>query len=84
MVEKMDEQGIPLADMLPGQKARIIHIIGGIGFKHRLNVMGIMEGKIITTITKQPFRGPITIRINGTNMTIGRGMAQKIIVEVIQ
>ncbi|RLF40391.1 MAG: ferrous iron transport protein A [Thermoplasmata archaeon] len=84
MVDKMERQGIPLVDIPPGQKARIIHIVGGVGFKHRLNIMGIIEGKIIKIITRQPFRGPITIKVNGTSMTIGRGMAQKILVEVVK
>ena len=79
----METQGIPLSDISVGHRVRIIHIAGGIGFQHRLHVMGIIEGKIITIVTKQPFRGPITIRVNGTNMTLGRGMAQKILVEVI-
>lgn len=79
----MTKQEKSLTDLQQNQKARILFIHGGKGFRHKLSIMGITEGKTITVITKQPFRGPLTIKINGTHMTIGRGMAQKIMVEVI-
>ncbi|MCK4332649.1 MAG: ferrous iron transport protein A, partial [Thermoplasmatales archaeon] len=31
-----------------------------------------------------PFHGPLTIEVRGSQMTLGRGMAQKIMVEVVQ
>ncbi|HDM67180.1 MAG TPA: ferrous iron transport protein A [Thermoplasmatales archaeon] len=83
MIARPPSLGIPLTELPEQQRARIIAIHGGRGFQHRLHVMGIMEGRIVTIVSKQPFRGPITIRVNGTHMTLGRGMARKIIVEVI-
>jgi ferrous iron transport protein A len=62
----------------------IVHTIdGGYGFQRKLNTMGIRKDQGIKILSKQPFRGPITIKVCGCMMTIGQGMAQKIIVEVI-
>jgi ferrous iron transport protein A len=66
------------------QQARINTVQGGTGFLRRLHVMGIKEGQYIKVISKQPFKGPITIEVCGSHMTLGRGMAQKIMVEVKQ
>ena len=62
---------------------RIYEINGGFGFQRKLNTMGIRRNQVIRIISKQPFRGPITVKVCGCMMTIGQGMAQKIIVEVI-
>ena len=68
----------------PLKKTLMIHEIkGGHGIQQRLQVMSIRIGKTITMVSKQPFRGPITIKVNGRAITIGRGMARKILVEVI-
>jgi ferrous iron transport protein A len=72
-------------DQLPSKtNATIQRIDGGIGFIQKLQVMGIRLGQNISIASKQPFRGPITIKINGSELTLGRGMAKKILVEVIR
>ena len=73
-----------LSQLAVNQKARILQINGGFGFQRRLKVMGIREGQIIKVVSRQPFRGPFTIAIGGSNITIGRGMANKIAVEVLR
>lgn len=44
--------------------------------------MGIRNGKEIKVVSKQPFRGPLTVEVCGCQMTLGRGMARKIMVDV--
>jgi ferrous iron transport protein A len=73
-----------LSKLTVNQRAKILNINGGFGFQRRLRVMGVREGQIIKVISRQPFRGPYTISIGGTNVTIGRGMADKIAVEVLR
>lgn len=70
-----------LTNLPPERKARIIGLEGGHEFQRKLRVMGIREGQIIMIVSRQPFRGPLTVAIGGCQMTLGRGMAQKIIVE---
>jgi ferrous iron transport protein A len=76
-------QILPLSEIPKQSKARIIEIQGGHHFQHRLTIMGIRKGQTITLVSKQPFRGPLTIKLYGSQMTLGRGMARKILVEVI-
>lgn len=46
--------------------------------------MGIFRGKKVRMVSSQPLRGPITIEIEGRQITLGRGMAAKVLVEVIE
>ena len=89
----MNRKEIPLVHLKKGKTGRIIYIHEGHhggphgrhhghhGFKKRLNVLGIREGQIVRILSKQPFMGPLTIAVGSSHMTIGRGMAHKIIVE---
>ena len=85
----MYKTGLPLAHLKKGKTGRIVSIQighhighhGGIGYKKRLNVLGIREGQLIRMDSKQPLMGPITISIGNSQITLGRGMAHKIIVE---
>ena len=79
----MNKKTIPLTNLTPKQKAKIINLEGGHGFQRKLRIMGIREGQTIMIISKQPFKGPLTITIGNYQMTLGRGMANKIIVETI-
>ena len=77
-------EAIPLTMVPYAKKARIVLIKGGHGFQRKMRVMGLREGKIVKVVTKQPLHGPMTIEINGSQVTIGMGMAQRIIVEVVE
>jgi len=89
----MRKKGIPLAHLQKGKTGRIIYIHGGHhggphgehhgkhGLRRRLNVLGIREGQIVRVDSKQPLMGPLTISLGNCQMTMGRGMAHKIIVE---
>ena len=80
----MNDKSMPLLFLKEKTSAKITAIDGGKHVQKRLQALGIHNGKTITIKTKQPFRGPLTIEVCGTQMTIGRGMAQKIQVEVIE
>jgi len=89
----MNRKEIPLAHLKKGKSGRIISISRGHhgasygghhglhGFQRRLNVLGIREGQTIRVDSKQPLMGPITISIGNSQVTLGRGIAHKIIVE---
>lgn len=79
----MINQKIPLSKLPLKKKARINEINGSNGFKRKLITMGIREQQDIKILSRQPFKGPITIQICGCIVTLGQGMAQQIIVEVI-
>lgn len=71
---------VPITELKTGAQAIVVSLNGGHNFQQKLRNMGIREGKSITVVTKQPFGGPIVIEIDGHRTTIGKGMAQKIIV----
>lgn len=73
---------IPLTHLKTGQKAKILRLEGGKGFQRNVRSRGIREGKILEVVTVHPIGGPIVIEIDGRETAIGRGMAQRIIVEV--
>ena len=66
----------------PGQTGTVVEIRGGRGLTARLEAMGIRPGKQVTKVSSMLFRGPVTLRSNGTQVALGFGMANKVIVEV--
>ena len=72
----------PLTKLKIGDKARITRLEGGQGFQKNVRSRGIREGKILEVVTRHPIGGPIVIEIDGRETAIGRGMANRIYVEV--
>jgi Fe2+ transport system protein FeoA len=53
----------------------------GWGFRKRLEDMGLTPGTRVTVVRSAPFRGPLEVRIRGSRLAIGKGMAERIFVE---
>ena len=53
----------------------------GWGAIKRLADLGILVGAKIKVVRKAPFGGPIEIELNGSRFMIGRGLAERILVE---
>jgi ferrous iron transport protein A len=62
---------------------RILLITGGWGVRRSLNQMGIQPGDRVRVLRRAPFGGPLVIDNRGTHVAVGRGMAEKIRVEVL-
>lgn len=77
----MSKKTMSLTYLNVNKDAKIVRIEGGHGFQNKLRIMGIREGQKIKIISKQPFHGPVTIALNGCQMSLGRGMAHRIVVE---
>jgi ferrous iron transport protein A len=73
---------LTLGWMEAGQTGTVIQILGGRGLTQRLEALGIRPGKKVTKISSAFFRGPITLRVNHTQVALGFGMANKILVEI--
>jgi len=54
----------------------------GWGAIKRLADLGILTGTRIRVVRKAPFGGPIEIEVGGSRFMIGRGLAERILVEV--
>jgi ferrous iron transport protein A len=56
---------------------------GGVGWEKRFESMGIRKGRRMRKIACQPFGGPVVIEVNGSKISLGRGIASKITVEAL-
>lgn len=72
---------VSLLYLKAGKKAEIKKLDGGFEFQRRLASLNIRVGKTIRKVAAQPFGGPVIVEIDKAKVTIGRGMANKIILE---
>jgi len=77
-----DGELVTLRHMQSGQSGRVVQIQGGHGLVNRLSALGIRPGKRITKVSSMLMRGPVTIKSGNTQIAIGFGMANRIIVEL--
>ena len=78
----MSERVISLTWMQTGQSGTVIQIQGGIGLVSRLSVLGIRPGKRVTKVSSMFIRGPVIIEMDRTQLAIGFGMANRVIVKL--
>jgi len=71
-------QASSLASLKAGDKAVVAYLEGGTEFKNRIRSVGVREGKTVEVVTREPFGGPYVVKIDGTTLSIGRGMASKV------
>ena len=64
---------------------KIVQFLGGHGMKRKLMSLGIHIGDVIEVDSRSLFGGPILIKslTNNTIVALGRGIARKIMVAVI-
>ena len=68
---------LTLSQLKPGELGRVMVIEGGRGIRQRLFLRGLFEGSVVRVISCS---GPVTVEVDRNTVSIGRGMAQKIIV----
>jgi len=55
---------------------------GGWGFERRLADMGLTPGTRVTVVKSAPLHGPLEVLVRGSRLALGRGVAERIYVEV--
>ncbi|MFH1784613.1 MAG: FeoA family protein [bacterium] len=75
---------LSLTEMKSGQRGKISEIKGGTGARQKLESMGISIGKNIFKFSGVFLKGPVTVQIGTTQLSIGHGIASKVIIEVNQ
>lgn len=81
---------VPLTELKEGESGVITSIrvsfghgkCHGYGLQKRLADMGLTPGTKVTIIRSAPLNGPIEVLVRGYRLALGRGMAEKIFVEV--
>ena len=83
---------VPLTFLKAGESGMLISIGSnqgkmehgnGQGFIKRLMDMGLTPYTKVMVIKAAPFRGPVEILVRGARLALGRGMAERIIVEIL-
>ena len=70
-------------DSLPtGYRGKIIHVDAGPGLTSRLFQMGLVSGTEVKVIHNDG-RGPVVLEVRGVEIALSRGVAKKVIVEVL-
>lgn len=72
---------VTLASMSAGDSARIERVSDKSGDRLRyLAELGIVPGEVVTVVAREPFDGPIALRVGSVNKTIGAALAAQILV----
>lgn len=66
------------------QPLEIRSVSGGFGWEKKFDSLGIRRGRKLRKIACQPFGGPVVIEVDGSKISLGRGIASKIEVEVVK
>ena len=62
--------------------ARVIAIEGGPGLRQQLSLRGLSEGTKLRMVSCT--HGPVLVDIKGYTLALGRGMAQRVVVEKVR
>lgn len=72
-----------LSNLKPGQQGRIIKLDNGIGpIRRRLMDMGVITGELVKVEKVAPMGDPIEVSIKGYNLSLRKGEARGIEIEV--
>lgn len=69
-----------LSEMGYGEEGVVKSIEGNL--RNKVAGMGIRVGKKLKMATKQPIKGPVVVTVDQSSISLGLGIADKIIVEV--
>lgn len=77
---------ISLIQAPPDTPLKIVDILGGHGVRRRLMAIGFHKNDTIELDSRAIFRGPILVKnmTADTSVALGRGVAQKIMVQIIE
>ena len=72
-----------LVDCKESTQVKIVEIQAGRGAVMNLSHLGLNIGNIVRCIRKSPFKGPVVVIHQGSEVAIGYGLAQKIYVDEV-
>lgn len=76
----MNEPAMPLSLAGTGKVLRVTGVNGGCGLRRRLAELGLTPG-VAVTVMSGCHPGPLLIDIRGSRLSLGFGVAQKIMVK---
>ena len=72
-----------LATIPINTEAEIVRINAGFRATQRLSDLGLVPGTRVKVVGEAPFHGPLRLVVRGTQLALGRGLAEKVIVRPI-
>ena len=66
-----------------GELVRIIEYRGGRGVGYKLRQLGLSPGREVKVLRYAPMGGPLMIDVAGRSVALGRGIAERVTVEVV-
>jgi ferrous iron transport protein A len=73
---------ITLDRMKKGTRGTVLSVLGGHGAALRLSAQGIVPGMVVEKMSELR-GGPVLVRVGGAQVALGRGLAKRVLVEVI-
>jgi ferrous iron transport protein A len=70
-----------LLDIREGIWVKVKGFSGGRGMQEKLTQRGLYPGDCVRVLRIAPLGGPLLVEVNGREIALGRGVAQKILVE---
>ena len=74
---------LSLAEARPGKIYRVVEIVGGRRVFQSLYDLGIVPGARVEVLNTSFLRGPVRVRVAGSDVALGRGVAMKVLVEEV-
>ncbi len=72
-----------LLDIPKGRTVRIINYQGGKGVESKLRQLGLNPGREVKVLRYAPLGGPVMLDVEGRSVALGRGIAERVIVETL-
>jgi DtxR family transcriptional regulator, Mn-dependent transcriptional regulator len=76
-------EGTALSDLEPGQEGTFVRVSDGVPEMLRyLADRSILPGVALRVTGREPFRGPLTVEVDGAEHAIGEGLAERMLIAV--
>jgi len=73
-----------LADLEPGEKAKILRMGGAAAANKRLMEMGLTRGAMLTVVRVAPLGDPVEVQVRGYNLSLRKTEAKAVEIERVK
>jgi DtxR family Mn-dependent transcriptional regulator len=80
-IGKRKKRIISITSLRPGKKGKVVFIRGGKSIVQRLSDLGLTPGATVCPVRSAPMKGPVEICVRGSNLIIGRDIAEHIFIQ---
>jgi ferrous iron transport protein A len=73
-----------LLDIPKGKSVRVVDFRGGKAIYYKLIQLGLSPGRVVKVLRYAPMGGPLMLDVEGRSVALGRGIAERVQVEVVK